>query len=728
MTSTITEVHPDRNGLIIWGNGLITLTFRVTDDLPVMLEHLSGRNMPVASCRPKENCAYRIIDVLSSTDGRYVHGKHINHQRYTDTKIGGALRFESAHAADEGARHELHIIQFDPESTIRTDTVFDMDEGVSAFGCMTTVSSDEPVPLEAVSSLCLAFPLDAVQATIDDVMVCWADSTWAAENNWHRANLREVGLPDINKTINPRTPAARFEVRSLSAWSTGEKLPTGIVDVQGARGRFSAMWQIENNGPWSWELGEGLHGLRLYAGGPNFDDHQWSTTVDGAVSFTTVHASLAICNGDWQDAVDEITLYRRALYERGHSGLADTHGLVVYNDYMNTLFGKPTADKEIPLIAGASKLGVDIYTIDCGWYDSTGGSWWDSVGEWEPSTNRFGAEGLSGIVERIHAAGMGLGLWLEPEVIGVKSPMAKRLPDSAFFQRHGRRVMDSGRFLLDFRSPEAREHLDRTVDRLVEQFNPVFFKFDYNTVPGSGTDYESASIGEGLLGHCRAYAQWIDDLRRRHPNIMFENCASGAMRADYAMLSRLDLQSTSDQCDPLIYAAIGAAAPMSILPEQEGNWGYAQQSMDEETAVLTLSAGILGRLYVSGFVNLMDESRLALVRQAIAAHRQVLASQRDLVPFWPLGFPDFETDWLAVGLKPAPGHECEDGWLTVWRRNGSQHKELHIPSGYELQQAFPSVDDKQAPTWNAHPTVDGVELTASSVESPSARVFRLHRL
>lgn len=79
---------------------------------------------------------------------------------------------------------------------------------------------------------------------------------------------------------------------------------------------------------------------------------------------------------------------------------------------------------------------------------------------------------------------MGLGLWLEPEVIGVKSPLAQSLPDDAFFQRHGVRVCDSGRYLLDFRSPAAREHVTRTVDRLIDDFGAVFFKFDYNTVPG----------------------------------------------------------------------------------------------------------------------------------------------------------------------------------------------------------------------------------------------------
>ena len=389
--------------------------------------------------------------------------------------------------------------------------------------------------------------------------------------------------------------------------------PAGIVQVEESKRHrsrkvrdFSVMWQIEHNGPWEWEVGEDDPGLHIAAFGPEYQDHQWFTNLGEGNDFESVPVSFAIVAGDWQDAVAEMTLQRRALRaakarELGRTAEFErTQGLVIYNDYMNTLFGDPRIDKELPLIEGAAGVGADIFCIDAGWYDSTDGGWWDMVGEWQASTNRFGEVGLQGLADIIREHGMGLGLWLEPEVIGVQSPLAKTLPDSAFFQRHGVRVCDSGRYLLDFRSPEARAHVTRTVDRLIDDFGAVFFKFDYNTIPGVGTDVDAGSAGEGLLAHCRAYLDWLDDLRRRHPDVMIENCGSGAMRADYAQLSRLDLQSTSDQCDPLVYAAIAAGAGLTIPPEQQGNWGYAQEEMNDETAVFTLATGVMGRLYLSG--------------------------------------------------------------------------------------------------------------------------------
>ena len=75
-----------------------------------------------------------------------------------------------------------------------------------------------------------------------------------------------------------------------------------------------------------------------------------------------------------------------------------------------------------------------------------------------------------------------------------------------------------------------------------------------------------AAPGAGLLDHGRAHLDWFGAVRLRHPQVTFESCASGAMRSDFARLARLDLQSTSDQQDPLLYPPIAAGAPMLMPP------------------------------------------------------------------------------------------------------------------------------------------------------------------
>ncbi|GAE76842.1 alpha-galactosidase [Cutibacterium acnes JCM 18918] len=80
---------------------------------------------------------------------------------------------------------------------------------------------------------------------------------------------------------------------------------------------------------------------------------------------------------------------------------------------------------------------------------------------------------------------------------------------------------------LDMRNPQARAHLDTVIDRMVS-YGIGYLKIDDNFSVGSGPDEDADSPGDGLLGHCRAWAAWLADLPRRHPGLVVENCASGA--------------------------------------------------------------------------------------------------------------------------------------------------------------------------------------------------------
>ena len=80
------------------------------------------------------------------------------------------------------------------------------------------------------------------------------------------------------------------------------------------------------------------------------------------------------------------------------------------------------------------------------------------------------------------------------------SPVAGVLPDAAFLQRHGRRVVENQRHFLDLRQPAAQAHLDGVFDRLVRDFGVEFFKLDYNVTPGPGTDLDAFSVGAVCWG------------------------------------------------------------------------------------------------------------------------------------------------------------------------------------------------------------------------------------
>jgi len=429
--------------------------------------------------------------------------------------------------------------------------------------------------------------------------------------------------------------------------------------------------------------------------------------------------SIAVSERGLAGAVAALTAHRRALVRPHPAGLP-----VVFNDYMNTLMGDPTTAKLLPLIDAAAEAGAEVFCVDAGWYDN-GSAWWDSVGEWQPSQTRF-PRGIEEVLARIRDHGMVAGLWLEPEVIGVRSPIADKLPTEAFWQRGGVRVVEHDRYHLDLRHPRAVAHLDEVVDRLVEQLGVGYLKLDYNIDPGPGTDLDADGPGAGLLGHNRAHLAWLDRVRDRHPDLILENCASGAMRMDYALLSRFHLQSTSDQQDYRRYPPIAAAAPMSVLPEQAANWAYPQPAMSAEQIAFCLVTGMMGRLYLSGHIDLMRPEQRRLVADGVIAYKALRHEIARAVPFWPLGLPGWTDRWVSLGFRPA-ATGVGPTYLAIWRRPGaSRELRCEIPhlAGRSMQTeiVYPARIAPWATSWDSG---TGVLTVRAGETAPAARLIRL---
>ena len=156
---------------------------------------------------------------------------------------------------------------------------------------------------------------------------------------------------------------------------------------------------------------------------------------------------------------------------------------------------------------------------------------------------------------------------------------------------------------------------------------------------------------------------WLDRVLDRYPGLTIENCASGGMRTDYALLSRLQLQSTSDQQDFLRYPAIAVAAPAAIAPEQSAVWAYPQPEFTDDEIAFTLCSAMLGRIDLSGHLDQMSAGQQELVAQGVRVYKQIRADLARAVPLWPLGLPGWSDPVLALGLRTA-----EVTYLAAWRR------------------------------------------------------------
>ena len=690
---------------IRWGNGLIDLIVGIDADRPVTIDSLdvAGHERTTPARQP-------LVELLVLGQGRM-----LTNTRFTSTAVGDRLRY-LGHRTETGDIAETLIIdQRDEVTGLQVSTTLTAYAGVAGFQTTTTVhnTSQSVHLIQLLSSLALGCVLDDGER-LDDLVLHSARNSWCAESRWTQTRLRadeglgRIGRPDWD--IESRSSVAAV---STSTWSTGQQLPTAVIDNL-ATGRAIG-WQIEHNGAWCWEVDSrwiGLDEVAVILSGPDDLDHQWVLRLAPDDRFTTVPASITVSRAGWQGAVAALTEHRRAI----RRPLVRPDLPVIFNDYMNALMGDPTTEKLLPLIDAAARTGAEYFCIDAGWYDD-GGNWWPSVGDWQPSTVRFPDGGLQRVLDHIRSRGMLPGLWVEPEVIGVHSPAANRLPDEAFLQRYGVRIVEHDRYFLDLRHAAARAHLDEVIDRLVEGYGVRFFKLDYNVTPGAGTDRDAFSVGDGLLQQNRAQLDWLRGVRDRHPEVVIENCSSGAMRMDYALLSLLELQSTSDQMDPALYAPIAAAAPASVTPEQAGNWAYPQPGMTAEEITFCMITGLAGRVYLSGHLNRMSEAELGLVREGVQAYEGLRADLGQAAPFWPSGLPSSQDPVVVLGLR-AP----DASYLYVWFTQPGEHAPvtLDLGPGTVISTVYPASLPDWSLSWESNRLTiqpHGVGLTA--------RVFRI---
>jgi alpha-galactosidase len=576
----------------------------------------------------------------------------------------------------------LVLMHRDPVLNLRTESFYEAIDGASMVRRYSRVSNagSSPVGIEFLSSAML-HGLSAPQDYDSELRIHLAVNSWMAEGQWHSLRPSEMGFVE-----NERTSWSQAHAASIGSWSTERYLPMAMVE--NTKRGLTWFWQIEHNGSWYWEISNVsardnyADDVYAYLGGPD-DLHSaaWKNLKPGE-TYETVPVAIGCVRGGFGEAVESLTRYRRRACVKSRRDNSPCS--VIFNDYMNCLWGDPTEEKELPMIAAAAKAGCEYFVIDAGWYADLHEDWGQTIGAWEASATRW-PRGLKFVLDQIRQAGMIAGLWLEPEVAGVKSRLAQK-PDNWFLVRHGKRVLKNSRFMLDFRNPEVRVYLDQVIARLVNEYGVGYIKMDYNVDSLQGTETDADSFGQGLLEHNRAHLAWLDAILDRYPELTIENCGSGGGRMDYAMLSRLQLQSMTDQENYLKLPAILIGSSAAVLPEQLAIWSYPTANGDADQASFNMVTAMLCRIHQSGRLDSLSPAAFAQVAEGIRIYKEVLREHIPAaVPFYPLGTSDV-TDRnraLALGMR-SPGKTV----IAVWRIDGPAI--TRVPSDLNAKLLYPT--------------------------------------
>ncbi len=300
--------------------------------------------------------------------------------------------------------------------------------------------------------------------------------------------------------------------------------------------------QIEWQGNWRLDFLQTNSGCLQIVGGINF----WDTrmTLAPGERFLAPRFTIGYSDEGEEGAMRASHSYIRRHVQR-HPRMERP---VIYNSWYATYFDI-SEEQQILLARTAKELGVELFVIDDGWFkgrktDNAG------LGDWEVDTEKF-PQGLSPLINKVHDLGMKFGIWVEPEMVNPDSDLYRAHPDWVLYFPDRDRTEWRNQLTLNLAREDVYEYLLSSLTKLLEENDIDFLKWDRNrglTQPG----WPTAQCPESVrIKYMHNLYRLLDTLGSRFPDVIFENCSSGAGRPGLDMIRRSEQTWASDNTDPV---------------------------------------------------------------------------------------------------------------------------------------------------------------------------------
>ena len=220
----------------------------------------------------------------------------------------------------------------------------------------------------------------------------------------------------------------------------------------------------------------------------------------------------------------------------------------------------------------AASRGFDIFYIDAGWYFPKGQDCLGWTGRWDPDPERF-PNGLKEMVDYCHEKGIMCGFWMEPERVGSHCPIWEQEMDKTmvnYTDKHPCQYPEAGKGgVYDLSRKEVCDYIEEQIDKLITESGLDMFRLDFNT------DYAAPRCYNMVDGYMESadfrynenFTAMFDRLRKKHPKVIFENCASGGGRTDLGTVKYFDHTWVTDNPVAPRCFAITNGMSMCLPPE-----------------------------------------------------------------------------------------------------------------------------------------------------------------
>ena len=216
------------------------------------------------------------------------------------------------------------------------------------------------------------------------------------------------------------------------------------------------------------------------------------------------------------------------------------------------------------LVDVAAEVGVERVVLDDGWFHSRRNDR-SGLGDWVIDPVVW-PNGLTPVIEYINSKGIEFGLWFEGEMVN---------PDSDLYRAHPEWILHEGdrtpplwrhQLVLDLGHEEAYKHVLEQTSSVLAAHNIVYIKWDHNRVLVDAGHLGAAGVRRQTQAIYRLFAE----LKKRHPGLEIESCASGGARIDLGVIDYVDRFWTSDNNDALERQTIQRWTSQVIPPEMLG--------------------------------------------------------------------------------------------------------------------------------------------------------------
>lgn len=220
---------------------------------------------------------------------------------------------------------------------------------------------------------------------------------------------------------------------------------------------------------------------------------------------------------------------------------------ILYNSWEATFFDVDEAGQSA-LAEIAAQLGIELFVMDDGWFhrrnlDNAG------LGDWWPDAKKF-PHGLGNLIKKVNDLGMDFGLWVEPEMVNPDSELYRAHPEWVIHFPTRARTESRSQLILNLARADVQEYLIGVLDKLLTENNITFIKWDMNR-PASEPGWADAPGDQRELWVRYVYGLYRvwGELRKRHPKVIWQSCASGGGRADFGILRLADQVWVSDNTE-----------------------------------------------------------------------------------------------------------------------------------------------------------------------------------